>query len=369
VIRYSYDHENRLVRRRMDANGDGDYEQKRVFAYDGNQVVLDFQHSGAGNVAASDLRWRYLWGPAVDQILAEEEVDGGTADLVQWTLTDHLNTVRDIAKYDPGTDTTTVVNHLVYDAFGRVTSESNPAVDSLFLFTARPLDADTGLQNNLNRWYDAAVGRWLSEDPIRFAAADDNLYRYADNRPTTARDSGGTTTLIPIIGPREGRWVDTGIKFCDAPLHGYIMLSDGVGYGFYAESHIVGGAGIGDDLATLAWVNGVVANDDAIVYKDATCKSILVNACCWDARCYTSKVEEWVRQDYATYNLGTRNRRKYNVVFNNCYTWRNRAAGMYGESGIYGPDLSECRTGGFWSCLWAGLGIRLSAASGGLLAR
>ncbi len=67
-----------------------------------------------------------------------------------------MNTVRDIAKYDPETGATTVVNHLVYDAFGRVTSESNPAVDSLFLFTARPFDADTALQNNLNRWYDSA---------------------------------------------------------------------------------------------------------------------------------------------------------------------------------------------------------------------
>ncbi|GAB6184542.1 RHS repeat-associated core domain-containing protein [Thermopirellula anaerolimosa] len=191
VIRYSYDHENRLVRRRMDANGDGDYEQKRVFAYDGNQVVLDFQHTGAGNVVASDLRWRYLWGPAVDQILAEEEVDGGTADLVAWTLTDHLNTVRDIVKYDPQTGTTTVVNHLVYDAFGRVTSESNPAVDSLFLFTARPFDADTGLQNNLHRWYDPPVGRWPSEDPIGFAAGDGNLYRYVGNGVLTAVDPAG----------------------------------------------------------------------------------------------------------------------------------------------------------------------------------
>jgi RHS repeat-associated protein len=164
VIRQSYDHENRLVRRRM--AGDGDYEQKRVFAYDGNQIVLDFQHTGAGDAAASDLRWRYLWGPAVDQILAEEAVDGGTDDLVQWTLTDHLNTVRDIAKYDPQTGVTTVVNHLVYDAFGNVTSESNPAVDSLFLFTARPFDQDSRLQYNLNRWYDPAVGRWLSEDPV-----------------------------------------------------------------------------------------------------------------------------------------------------------------------------------------------------------
>jgi len=116
--------------------------------------------------------------------------------LAQRTLTDHLNTVRDIAKYNSQTDTTTVVNHLVYDAFGKVTSETNPAVDSLFLFTGRPFDAegdrresviaravdqDNQLQNNLNRWYDARVGRWLSEDPTGFAAGDGNLYRYVGN--------------------------------------------------------------------------------------------------------------------------------------------------------------------------------------------
>ncbi|MGB9618281.1 MAG: RHS repeat domain-containing protein [Desulfomonilaceae bacterium] len=77
------------------------------------------------------------------------------------------------------------------DAFGRVTSESNPAVDSLFLFTARPFDPDTGLQNNLNRWYDFRVGRWLSEDPIGFAAGDENLYRYVRNDVPTSLDPRG----------------------------------------------------------------------------------------------------------------------------------------------------------------------------------
>ncbi len=228
--------------------------------------------------------------------------------MVQWTLADHLNTVRDIAKYDPQTGVTTVVNHLVYDASGRVTQMGSrrrePAVDSLFLFTARPFDPDTNLQNNLNRWYDASIGRWLSEDPIGFDGGDANQYHYCGNRPTKATDPTGTTTIIPIF-PREGRWVDTGIKFCDATLHGYIKLSDGIGYGFYAESHIGGAQGIGDDLATIGLVNGVVTNDDAIVYKDAPCRSILVNACCWDVKCYTRKVEEWVRQDYAIYNSGT----------------------------------------------------------------
>ena len=115
-------------------------------------------------------------------------VDQSTLDLLEWALTDHLNTVRDIARYDSQSDTTTVVNHLVYDAYGNVTSETDSAVNSLFLFTARPLDPDTGLQNNLNRWYDPSVGRWLSEDP---AQADINLYRYAGNYPVFSTDPHG----------------------------------------------------------------------------------------------------------------------------------------------------------------------------------
>ncbi len=56
---------------------------------------------------------------------------------------------------------------------------------------ARPFDAATGLQNNLNRWYDPATGRWLSEDPIGFEGGDANLYRYVENLPTVHIDPTG----------------------------------------------------------------------------------------------------------------------------------------------------------------------------------
>jgi len=92
-----------------------------------------------------------------------------------------------------------VVNHLVYDAFGNLTSESNPAVDSLFLFTARPFDADTGLQNKLHRWYDPAIRCWLSEDPVQ---AEINLYRYVANSPVMYVDPSG---LFTVDGPRGYR--------------------------------------------------------------------------------------------------------------------------------------------------------------------
>jgi RHS repeat-associated protein len=61
-------------------------------------------------------------------------------------------------------------------------------LSSLFYYTARALDTATSLQNNLNRWYDSAIGRWASEDLIE---DDINLYRYCTNNPLTLTDPSG----------------------------------------------------------------------------------------------------------------------------------------------------------------------------------
>lgn len=67
------------------------------------------------------------------------------------------------------------MNHIACDAFGNVASETNASVDHLFGYTGRAFDESTGLQNNLNRWYDATTGLWMSEDPIGFSAGDPNF--------------------------------------------------------------------------------------------------------------------------------------------------------------------------------------------------
>ena len=71
-----------------------------------------------------------------------------------------------------------MVNHRVFSAYGELLSQTNPsAADCLFAYTGRPLsrfseNATTGgvvgLQNNLNRWYDAITARWLESRPERF---------------------------------------------------------------------------------------------------------------------------------------------------------------------------------------------------------
>ncbi|RCS44196.1 RHS repeat-associated core domain-containing protein [Bremerella cremea] len=131
---------------------------------------------------------RLLWRANVDQLLADENASGD----VYWALTDHLNTVHDWAEYDDLTDTTSVANHITYDAFGNVLSETNATLDTTgFGFTARYFDEATGLQYNTNRWYNAELGRWMSQDPIGFEAGDENLYRYVGHEVTVFTDPSG----------------------------------------------------------------------------------------------------------------------------------------------------------------------------------
>lgn len=64
-----------------------------VFVYDGGQVVLQFDKATTGDLEASDLSHRYLWGPAVDQLLADEQVDWSNEEAdgeVPWALTDKV---------------------------------------------------------------------------------------------------------------------------------------------------------------------------------------------------------------------------------------------------------------------------------------
>ena len=193
IVEYAYDCGNRWVRKVLNSDGVGDPETQNIFVYDRGQIVLDFEGSAAATLSGSDAAHRYLWGAGVDELLAEETIDDGSADDVLWALPDHQGSVRTLVEYDPAAGTTSTERQIIYDAFGNIIGGSDPAptTGSLFLYTARPTDPDTGLQNNLNRWYDASIGRWISMDPIGFAAGDVNLYRYVGNGATVGVDPQG----------------------------------------------------------------------------------------------------------------------------------------------------------------------------------
>ena len=82
-------------------------------------MVLDFVDPDGSGAQPMALAKRYLYGEAVDQILAQEDVTKtlGDAQRVLWPLVDNLGTVRDLAKQDG-----TIAVHYIYDSYGNVTS-------------------------------------------------------------------------------------------------------------------------------------------------------------------------------------------------------------------------------------------------------
>ncbi len=206
TLTYTYDAYSRLIRKTVDPDGQQGTADllQTAYVYDGDQIVLQFDRTGGGDVQASDLSHRYLWGPAVDQILADETVGDGGSDDVLWPLTDHQGTVRDLAFYDEADAETSIANHVAYNAFGRKTSETNAAVDCVFAYTGRLLDDDTDLQNHLHRWYDPATAKWLSEDPIGFEAGDANLTRWVGNAGTTGVDPDGLAVIWVLENVSHG---------------------------------------------------------------------------------------------------------------------------------------------------------------------
>ncbi|MBN1588128.1 MAG: RHS repeat-associated core domain-containing protein, partial [Pirellulales bacterium] len=138
---------------------------------------------------------------------------GRRATLSTVRSADHQGTVRDVAEQDGVTGETRVVDHRRYDAGGKLVDRVNPAGgDELELsafepaYTGRPLDEAIGLYNYRARWYDAALSRFVSEDPIGLAGGDPNLYRYCGNDLMNAVDpsglwSGSSDSSFDITSP------------------------------------------------------------------------------------------------------------------------------------------------------------------------
>ncbi len=157
----------------------------------------DFNGSGT-------LLIRYVSGPgmvndaAVDELLARTSSGGATA----WYLTDKLDSVRDIVS-SSGSE----LDHIVYDSFGNILTETNASNGDRFKFAGMQFDAVMQQYFDQARWYGPALGRFLIQDPLGFAADDDDLYRYAGGSPTNLVDESGTDDSTVVVGGVGGGWI------------------------------------------------------------------------------------------------------------------------------------------------------------------
>jgi RHS repeat-associated protein len=160
------------------------------FGYENGNVWVDLNSS-------NQLQYRRFFLDGIDQVFARIDSSGNVA----WYLPDRMGSIRDITD-----NTGTVQDHINYDGFGNVSSESNTSFGDRYKWTGREFDSETGLQYNRARYYNPGSGRWISQDPIGFVADDTNLYRYVGNDPTQAQDPAGLQATggpgIPDYVPR-----------------------------------------------------------------------------------------------------------------------------------------------------------------------
>lgn len=155
------------------------------YVYEGEQVVLDLAGSGA-------IRREYAWNPgAIDRLLAMRSA--APADTFAAVLDPRIRTVRGLARFRTGA----LVKRYPEGPWGDVAADTGIVVR--YRFAGRERDSESGLYYMRARYYDAALGRWVNEDPIGVLGGG-NLYRYAAGDPVNRDD------LLGLMDPCFGRF-------------------------------------------------------------------------------------------------------------------------------------------------------------------
>jgi RHS repeat-associated protein len=84
-----------------------------------------------------------------------------------------------------------IQNSYAYTPFGGLTQSESFHQPFTFSGEYGVLEEPSGLYYMRARYYDPQIGRFISEDPIRFAGGDVNLYAYAGNNPVNYVDPWG----------------------------------------------------------------------------------------------------------------------------------------------------------------------------------
>jgi len=190
---YTWDFENRLTQVTLPGQGGTVYfnydpfgrrirkassSGTTIYAYEGDNITEEL--GGGGSLLA-----HYTQGEEIDEPLATTGA-GGT----YFFHTDGLGSVTALTD-----GAAQIAATYVYDSFGNVTASAGTLTNP-FQYTAREFDSETGLYYYRARYFDPQIGRFVSEDPIRFAGGE-NFYAYLDNEPTLFDDPLG---LLKCIG-------------------------------------------------------------------------------------------------------------------------------------------------------------------------
>jgi RHS repeat-associated protein len=209
--------------------------------YDGVNPYIDFNASGA-------VTGRYLY------TLGGQLIGKMTTNFATWYLTDMPGSVRLVVGPGGG-----VLDQITYDSFGQILSESMPGNGDRFKFAGGQWDSVAGHYQMGARAYAPSSGTFSSEDPTGFGGGDPNLFRYANNTPTTLVDPSGLDS--------RGAWD----HIMDLANGVNDVVTDGVMAGWNAINHPIDTAENvvrGTQEFIMATGNGVIALGEDVINGD-----------------------------------------------------------------------------------------------------
>jgi RHS repeat-associated protein len=211
-VSYGYDGFGRRVRR------SGGPEGTVRYLYDGDDLLMELD--GAGSVLRE-----YTYYPGVDNPHSVRVWANGAGGVVYHYAMEHPGHVAGLI--GPGNQ---LAAQYEYAPWGE--SEYAAGVQQPLRYMARELDPGTQLYYVRNRWYDPALARFVSEDPIGLEGGI-NPYVYAGNSPTNATDPFGLCVVFKGATDKDHARVNKGLdEYCPIGLEVITATSRSGGRGW-----------------------------------------------------------------------------------------------------------------------------------------
>lgn len=192
TVTFKYDPFGRRIEKRVE---EADKAKVYTYVYDNEDIIFEYLTKTGGKKEKVETT-RYVHGPGIDEPLAIEQ-----KGKVYCYHADGLGSIVSLTD-----EKGKVVQSYEYSAFGEIKRHGNK-VKQPYSYTGREYDEETGLYFYRARYYDPAVGRFISKDPIGFAGGDVNLFAYVQNQSINFIDPDG---LIRI--PGAGKAIGWGLK-------------------------------------------------------------------------------------------------------------------------------------------------------------
>ncbi|MCW0448581.1 hypothetical protein NB706_001415 [Xanthomonas sacchari] len=200
------------------------------YLYDGLDAVQETQGGTVNPI---------LTGLGIDERYARNEASGRA-----YFLSDALGSTRALTNASGS-----LIQRYDYTPYGQ-TSQASAGTTNPYQYTGRELDK-SGLLYYRARYYNPAIGRFISEDSYGFGGGDANFYAYALGNPISVNDPTGHVAWLVLL-PLIWGGIEVGLSLYDLYDTGQTLLdpcasvqTKSISVGMFAAGLFLPGGGYG----------------------------------------------------------------------------------------------------------------------------